>query len=245
MKVYKLYNNTVDLFFDEENHKYFVNELPVDGTTGILSVINKPALLGWAVKVTVEFLANVLKPGVALDEVQIKALLEGAKRAHRQKKTDAADIGTFVHDWIKDYIAGKKPAPPVNEQIKNAVDTFLSWEKDQKVEFLESERAIYSKQYGYAGTLDFIAKIGGKTVLGDFKTSSGIWDEYFLQIAAYQQAYLEEFPDKTIVGGVIVRIGKDGTLETKETTKYDKDVLGFNGALVLYRRLQELKNEKR
>ena len=244
MKIYKLYNNTVDLVFDEEKHKYFVNDLPVDGTTGILSVINKPALMGWAVKVTVEFIESILKAGVALDEVQIKALLEGAKRAHRQKKTDAADIGTFVHDWIKDHIAGKNPPMPVNPLIKNAVDTFLAWEKDQKVEFLESERAIYSKKYGYAGTLDFIAKIDGKIVLGDFKTSSGIWDEYFLQIAAYQQAYLEEFPEKEIVGGVIVRVGKDGTLETKETADYDKNVLGFNGALVLYRRLQELKNEK-
>ena len=64
-----------------------------------------------------------------------------------------------------------------------------------------------------------------------------------MQVAAYQQAYQEEFPTSIIDGGVIVRIGKDATLEVKEFNDYEKNIQAFNGAIELYKRLQELKDE--
>lgn len=239
-----LYNDTVELVFDPAKHLYTVDGNKVDGTTGALSVIAKPALLYWAVNKTIEHLTRCFQPGESYDEIQLKTFFENAKMAHRKKATEAADIGSLVHDWISDHVKQKNPRLPTNRFARNAVETFIKWEADHHVMFLESERALYSKQYNYAGTLDFIAVVDGKVKIGDYKTSTGIWDEYWFQIASYQQAYLEEFPAREISGGIIVRIGKDGSLEVAERDDYEKNVAAFNAALVLYRRLNELKAEK-
>lgn len=241
----KLYNNGVILEFDEAKHLYTKDGIKVDGTTGALGVINKPALIPWAVSEAIKFIEANIKAGKSYDEIQLKAILDGAKSAHRKKSETAADMGKIVHDWIKEYIKGNNPSKPVNESCKNAVNKFLEWEKDHNVEFIQSEKQVYSVVYNYAGTLDFIAKVDGKVMIGDFKTSKGIYDEMWLQVAAYQQAYQEEFPSTKFDGALIVRIGKDATLDVKPRAvgAYEKDVIGFNAALVLYRRLQELKEE--
>lgn len=237
-----LYNNNITLHFDEEKHMYTVNDEVVDGTTTVLDVINKPALMGWAVKMAVQFFDNAFEPGASYDEIQKKAILEGASKAYRVKSDTAADKGGIVHEWIQKHIAGEKPKMPINQECLNAVGKFLEWERDHSVEFLESEKVLYSSKYNYAGTLDFIAKVDGKVMIGDFKTSTGIYDEYWLQVAAYQQAYQEEFPEYEIEGALIVRIGKDATLEVKERAwDYELDREAFNAALVLYRRLKNLK----
>lgn len=241
-----LYNDKITLHFDEEKHLYTVGGKVVDGTTGVLSVIAKPALIGWAVKVAIESLERTLEPGISYDELQLKAMLESAKGAHRKRSGTAADMGHMVHEWIAKHIAGENPKPLVNKECLNAVNKFLEWEREHKVEFLESEKVLYSSKYNYAGTMDFLAKVDGKVMIGDFKTSSGIWDEYWLQVAAYQQAYQEEFPEVKIDGALIVRIGKDATLEVKERAEgaYELDRDAFNAALVLYRRLRQLKDMK-
>lgn len=254
---YHLYNNTVELDFDDVKHSYSINGEKIIGTTSVLNVLNKPAIVPWAVKITVAHFESCLRPGVSYDEIQIKNMLEDAKMAHKRRSSNAMDVGTAVHDWIKNHIAGNKPPMPVNQLMQNAIGAFLKWEKDHKVKFLESERLLYSKKHNYAGTLDFIAQVDGKIKIGDFKTSTGIYDEYWFQVAAYLQAYLEEFPSQEVVGGIIVRIGKDGALEIGERKDKDGKILEngdyiadvkknaavFNAALTIYRRQNELKAE--
>lgn len=59
---YKLYDGQVLLEFDPNKHQYFVDGEQVDGCTGILGVLNKPALIPWAVGVCVDFVSKNLKP---------------------------------------------------------------------------------------------------------------------------------------------------------------------------------------
>lgn len=243
MDKHTLYNGEVELIFQEDKHLYTVDGLQVDGVTTALGIINKPALMYWAVNQALEHISRNLKPGVGLDEVQIKSLLADAKIIHKKKSGEAADIGTMIHKWLEEWISNKKPATPINPEMKNATGKFLEWVEEHKVKFLENERMVYSRKWGYAGTLDFMAEIDGVVKLGDFKTSTGIWDEYWLQVAAYEQAYREEFPDKEINGSVIVRIGKDATIEIKERDDYKENVMAFNAALVLYRKLRKMKDE--
>src|SRR5207253_4465534 len=56
---------------------------------------------------------------------------------------------------------------------------------------------VFSEKYGYAGTIDYICKIDGKTFIIDFKTSQQVWPEYELQVSAYKQpiAFSECFID--------------------------------------------------
>jgi hypothetical protein len=243
IQTFKLYNGEVELTFNEEKHLYVTGGYQVDGVTSVLQIINKPALMYWAVNMALEHIGSNLKPGQALDEVQLKKLLADAKIAHRAKSTDAADIGTMIHEWIEKWITGKKPETPINVQMKQATDSFLKWVDDNNVKFVDSERMVYSKKWGYAGTLDFTATIGKEFVIGDIKTSTGIWDEYWLQVAAYEQAFREEFADKDVARAVIVRVGKDASLEIKDSVDYKKNVMAFNAALVLHRRIREMKDE--
>lgn len=239
---YELYNGKVELHFDEAKHMYSVNDKTVVGVTGVTSVISKPALMYWAVNQAVEFLGKTLKAGKSYDEIQINAMLEGAKFAHRKKATTAADIGTITHEAIEIFTKTGQIKAPVNEKAKSAFNNFVTWAKEKNVKFLESERKIFSKEKMYAGTMDFYCKIGDKFFVGDSKTSTGIYDEYWFQTAGYQQAYQEE-TGAQVDGHIIVRVGKDGSFEVQENYDYNKNILAFNGALALYKRTQELKNK--
>ena len=245
-----MYGGKVDLEYIDSKHLYLVNGKKADGVTSVLQVLNKPALMYWAVNMTIAHLEGALKPGKALDELQIKALLSEAKVAHRKKKEAAADLGTMVHEWIEKHIKGQKPEPFVNAIMKNSCDKFLKWETENKVEYAANEKIVYSKKLNYAGKFDFLAKIDGKYWIGDIKTSSGIWDEYLFQTAAYHQAYVEEYKDFKIAGELIVRIGKDGDeVEIKKSTDefvtpYWINRNAFNHALKLYRTLEKLKSFK-
>jgi len=242
--IVKLYNDEITLIFEPKKHTYTIDGEFVTGVTGAIGVIDKPALMYWAVNKCVEHLKGVWEAGESYDEVEIDQMLGDAKYAHRVRKEYAAGIGTMVHEWVEKWIKGENPKPPVNEMMLNATKLFLKWVKDNDVEFLHSERKVYSKKYNYAGTCDFVAKIGGKMIVGDIKTSTGIYDEYFFQTAAYQQALMEEFPEYKFDSNVIIRTGKDGSFEIGESVQFKENIKAFLGALAIYNRQQELKTKK-
>jgi len=240
-ETFKLYKGTITLKFEPERHIYTIDGKKTEGVTGVCGVIAKPALMYWAVNQAIARLQKTLKPGKAYDELEIKKLLENAKQIHRAKTTEAGDIGTLVHNAVEVYAKTGKITRLFNLKAKTSFAKFVEWAKKHNVEFIENERKIYSKKYGYAGTMDFYCKISGKFFVGDTKTSSGIYDEMWLQTSAYQQAYQEETGAK-VDGQIIVRVGKDGSIQVKESYDYEKNVVAFNGALLLYRRMQEFKD---
>ena len=211
---FKLYNDKLILTFDDTHHIYTVNGKTVYGVTSITGIIDKPALKYWAVNMGIEYLKENLKPGKALDEIEISTLLTEAKSAHTKRLSKAGDIGTLIHEWLGKYIKArieKKPIPkrPVNKEMQKAIDGFFSWARKNEVKLIASEQKVYSKRYGYAGTFDLFASVNGKKTIIDFKTSKEIYPEMFLQASAYLQAKEEEL-GKTISGGVsILRLSKE------------------------------------
>lgn len=255
METYKIYGGRVTLKFDENRHRYTVTDLDmgmenewVPGCTTITGVADKPALLGWAVKMAGEYLDENWKPGVAYDEMEIKNMILAAKRAHRVKKEQAATLGTMIHEYIEQYIKAemnikgyKKPDDPHNEKMQSAILAFFDWRKKHNVTFTHSETRAYSRMTQVAGTIDAVGTVDGESSIIDFKTSNGIWPEMRLQVAFYQQAW-EEMTGAKIAKRWLVRFGKeDGEFEAVEFTDHIEDAKAFAGANVLYRRLKELK----
>lgn len=247
METYALYKGEVQLQYDDAKHAYYVNGRLVPSVTGILHIINKPALVGWAAKMCAEFLIQNLKPGQSLDEVEIVRLADQMKRAHRQHAERAADIGSLAHLYIENVIKYKlglkkePPVMPVNKEAQNAIAAFSQWVAQNKVEWIASEAKIYSRTWQYAGTLDIDAVINGERCIVDIKTSNGIWPEYLLQVAAYQEARYEELRIKYDASWIL-RIPKDGsTIEAKRFTSFDEDILGFTSALKLHRSMERVK----
>lgn len=245
-ETYSLYNGAIKLDFDPIKHIYQVGNKIVPGVTGVVGIIDKPALKQWAVNMAISYLEHQWACGIAYDEIQKGKLLEEAKRAHRSFAKTAADIGTLAHNYIEGHIKFKlginKEAPvmPTNTEAQNAIGAFMEWEKANEVIYLESEKKIYSKRYEYAGTLDIVAKVNGQMAIVDLKTSSGVYPEMWLQTAAYQFAYKEE-TGIPMASRWIIRIGKDGVLEAKESKEYESDFKGFLGALLLQNRINQFK----
>lgn len=239
-----MYSGEVALVFDTMKHRYSNNGEIIPGVTSVLGVIAKPALVNWAANTATDYIAEQIVPGKGYDELQLQTIFDNGRRAHWQKKVDAGAIGSFVHKFVEDYINGKNPPIPVNEDLKKAVGRFMNWVKEHSVKFLLSEQVIYSRKYKYAGTLDFVCKIDGKMYLGDLKTSNGIYkEEYGMQLAAYKHARIEEFPDEKYAGSMLVRVGKkDGEFEFWQVDDDETYWKGFKNCLGLYRSLEEIKN---
>ena len=246
MEITKLYGGEVELIFNEGKHTYTANGEKVQGVTGVLGVINKPALVGWAAKMCEQYALVNLKPGVAYDEIEIADFAKEMKGAHRKHSTKAANIGTIAHNYVEGAIKYKlgihdsPPVKPANEQALNAINAYADFAKHYEIEYHASEPKVYSKLYGYAGTLDIDATINGKRCIVDIKTSNGIWPEMWLQTAAYQQARQEELGIKYDERWIL-RIGKDGQFETRVSNLFEQDIKAFVAALTLRRRLMEIK----
>jgi len=257
----KLYRGEIELFFESFNHKYTVDDVPVRNITTINSVIAKPGLIPWAANEAVDYIQSQIQPGVSYDEIFLGQTYEAARKAHAQRKIDAGTMGTLVHKWVENYInwqvggssSEEKPAMPVNETAKKSCERFLFWATEHKVKFLLSEQPVYSKEYNYTGTLDFIAVIDGKMYIGDLKTSNAIYSEHYLQTAAYRHAREEEFPEEKYEGQVIVRVGKgDDEFESRAggieiayvrgDEVYKTMFVGFLGAWKLHDVLEQLKS---
>ncbi len=214
----KLYKGEVKILFDEINHAYYreteSKKERLIGVTTLIGVLDKPALIPWAVGVTVEYIRQ------HLDRLQEdpRLLLSDAKAESDKLKTEAADIGTRIHAWIENHIKGIKQEMPEDERVIKGVVSFLNWEKENKVEYLESERLVYSKHYGYAGIIDVLARINGNLYLLDIKTGNSIYAEVKLQTAAYQQAYEEE-TNKHLKGRIVLRLSKETEEEYNERVK--------------------------
>ena len=254
LEKYQLYGGKVILEFDSQKHAYSVNGKPVYGTTNITGVLDKPAIIYWAVNQAVEFLKVNLQPGKALDEIQIKNLLEGARAAHRQTKDKAADIGTLIHEFIGNYIKAlieKKTPPkrPVNKEMKNAVDGFFKWVKENKVAVIKSEQKVYHSKYKYAGTLDLECMVNGKRTIVDIKTGNALYPEAFLQAAAYLKAREQEIGKKYPGGVIIVRLSKEdperhiSAFEVKKDEDVETHFRCFLYCLGIYRWQVEMKKQ--
>ena len=257
MEQYKLYNDTITLDYNDNRHIYSVDGKVVYGVTSIVGVLDKPALKYWAVNMAIEYLQANLKAGEPLDEIQLKSLLDNAKKAHTVRLNKSADIGTLIHNWLEEYVKArlaKKPSPkkPVSKEMNNALSGFFKWAGENKVKLIASEQKIYSKKYGYAGTFDLEAMVNGKRTIIDFKTSNAIYPEMFLQASAYLQAKEEESGKKYNGGVSILRLSKSN--KEKEITPFEvksidrkkvDNLIGvFVSCLEIYKWKQELNKER-
>lgn len=239
------------LQFDEKRHLYLLDDKKVVGTTTVLGVISKPALIPWASNQAVDYIQDAIRRHTS-DSKSVKPknielptdnwdnMLKEARRAYAQKRDKAGDVGSLVHKCIEQYINRKLYDPKISKQAHKMINNFKIWARENKVEFLGSEQQVYSEKNWYAGTFDFLCTIDGKTYLGDVKTSSGIYPEMFFQCAAYQIAYEEMNPKVKIDGSIIVNLKKDGTINEKRSISNKTNKEAFLAALCLYRAMNKV-----
>lgn len=207
-----LYKGKVAVKFYPDSHQYWVKLPGQDkferktGVTTYLGIIDKSRpLVIWATELFRDFLLN-------LKEVTQDDIYRGCG-LHEEKKAEAASIGDEAHKWIEDYVQGKEVEMPERREVQLAINAFLDWEAGhKKVEYLSSERVVYSKEHDYMGKMDIEAKVNGDLCLIDIKTSNALYNTYLLQTAAYVMADQEESGRK-YEGRWLIRLAKESETE--------------------------------
>lgn len=204
---HKLYKGKIEIDFYPNNHRYKIvgEKKYLVGVTTATDMLDKSAaLLPWATGLAREYLFEKLESGEPINAADI---IESCKQ-YEIKRDTAADIGTQIHDWIDQYIAGKDPEVPKDEKVANGVLAFLDWVDKNKVKFEQSEKIVYSKKYQYVGKMDAIAIVNGVRTLIDYKSSKGVYLPMRYQTAAYLVAWNEEH-GQDIKDRMILHLGKE------------------------------------
>jgi hypothetical protein len=206
-------------FYQVEGQKY-------PSVTAILGAVNKPALIPWAAKQEREMLYSAVRSLIADADVKrgnfmlsLEAAV-GREKAHSKALAKAATIGSEAHsriEWLlrRELKQEVGPEPQVGEKALWASMAWEDWQKASNFSVNLTEEVVWSKRYGYAGTLDFAGQIdheGGRAhVVADIKTGRAIYKEAYLQIAAYGHALVEMQHADVMPAGCIVRLPKVDT----------------------------------
>lgn len=154
----------INIDYFKAKNGYEIEGLWYPRVTSICKVIAKPGLERWLAK-------------------------QGGLAAMSETRKNITRFGSRVHDSIEKILMGEDPI--IDESIKPSISAFLDWYQNRKVKALDVERRIVSRKHIYAGNIDVLAEIEGKFGILDIKTSDKVWDDHFIQTAAYFQAYNE------------------------------------------------------
>ena len=214
--------------------------------TTSLNVINKPALVPWAIRTTTEKFRSVLEANInaRISAEGIDDVLASVKSAADESRDEAAARGNAIHAAIYDWeTVGDRPD---DLGINQAIQAYDNWRATAPMEVVASEMTVWSPSDQYAGTIDQVCRnSAGHWSVIDFKTG-GAYPEAALQVAAYANA-LEELTGIPVDDAWILRIPRDQPLDGSPQffTKYMTSVHiqsnfeAFRNALYLQRALKD------
>lgn len=238
-----LYDGDVTLTFNDKRHAYMVGEKFVPGVTTILKLLNKPALVPWAANQAAGYVKSKASDGLSKKDIVLIA--EEARKAYQRFTDEAADIGSMVHAYAEAALKGEEAVMPEHPAAIKGCNAFGEWRKSHDIHCLSSEMMIFSREMYYAGTADFYGYIDGELVIADFKTSSGIWNEYLLQTAAYQLAVEEEAGVKIDARWLIRLDKKTGDFEAKRFPHSEAHCQAWRLLRQLHTYMSQIENEQK
>jgi hypothetical protein len=182
-----------DLSKNTDHGRFYVhphNQKAVPSITNVIGTKNKPFIPPWGYRKCGEFVADNLDTLIGLRGDRA-AIIDVVKGAPYRSTAASGDRGDLVHLWIERRIKSGG-TEPTDEEISQHPDqsaramwkSFLRIEDNYKPVWLLSETTVWSDKYGYAGTTDWVARIGGAITLGDTKTGNGVYPEVGMQVAA-------------------------------------------------------------
>jgi len=194
-----------------ETYYYLINGKKFWRVTQVKSVLNQAGLNAWRAKV-------------------------GNKEANKIMKARQT-LGTKVHKLFELILLGHKVNKDnyKDDEVKSDIDLMNEIKDECCIETIKLEQHLWSERYRIAGTADYIGyyksnkkylskkaepKFNEKSlVIGDWKTSAGIYRDYWLQLSAYV-FMLEELTGKKAKGAFIAQF-RDGNVIIEERT-YDE-----------------------
>ena len=218
----------MSLVFYQKSHRYKLDGAWVPGVTTLIGKgLPKPAIPYWAAKTVAEWVAD--NPDLTEDLKRMGGrgpAIAFLKELPWQARDTAAIRGTEVHSLAERLAAGESVDVP--EHLAGYVRACVGFLDDWGLQPEVTERPCASRKWAHAGTLDFIGRIAdGRRVIGDWKTSSGVYPEAAIQLSAYRYSEFyvdendEEQPMPEVDTAVVVHL-QDGYYEVHEM-KADED----------------------
>lgn len=176
------------------SHSYTLDGKLVPGVTTICGVLDKPALVNWAAKETAAYADD---NWARLSEMRSADRIAAMEKARFQTNRKATTKGSRIHAMAEALAHGQEvEVPPEIRPQVEAVARFLdSW----AFETVITESPVANTAYMYAGTADAVLRNDRfGTILLDWKTGKGVYDEVALQLAAYKNCDLRLVEEVTV-----------------------------------------------
>ncbi|UPO78066.1 PD-(D/E)XK nuclease family protein [Arthrobacter sp. Helios] len=120
-------------------------------------------------------------PGAVGNAGQLRSIVKEASRASEVYRDQAAERGTRVHHYCEQVALRALDQPHQLTEARAALaehgehqfaDRFDEWWQQYQVQPVAAEITVWNHELGYAGTLDLVARIGGRLCLIDYKTKN-------------------------------------------------------------------------
>ena len=227
-----------DVKVQQRAKDYLVDDVSYKRVSTILGVINKPALVPWAKKITLEKVEEILRnpevetglktlfaepvSSAAAPEYNawVDRLLVTVKSAADQKRDEAASRGTAIHQEITALLSEGVLHPGVEIPISDEANQALQFLTDLNIRVEATEMPLWDNALRIAGTCDAVGwDRGGRRIIWDWKTGSGPWWEMALQLGAYA-GMLEGLTGVPVADAYIVKL-KPETYEVHRVLNLD------------------------
>ena len=180
------------LKFSPAAHRYWLDGKPVPGVTGIIGVLDKPAIPKWAAGMVAEYVADNPDGVEHLRSMGRGPMIAALKNIPWEKRDTAGKRGNILHDYAEQIARGDDI--DVDDEHVPVIEGAITFMEQWRIEPLLIEAPVASREHWYAGTLDLIARYrhpvtGHEGVaIFDWKSGKAIYPEYAMQLAAYAHA---------------------------------------------------------
>lgn len=215
---------------DTDNGRYYIHpktRQQLVSVTNVLSTcVAKPALVGWAAKITAEKAADMLpvltasfliaecKPKRVADECGrcTPCVVKTIKREVTIVRDKASDLGSRIHAHAEAHLTGQEL--PDDEEVAPYLAQYLrfldEWDVDLDTDVEAAELTVAHPELWLAGTLDLLIRLRPgpgrekRLLIVDIKTSATkpadtVYDEMALQLAALRHCTEMWLPNDDIV----------------------------------------------
>ena len=241
------------IVFSRDGHTYRLNNIPLIGTTTVINCKAKDFLMWWTVKEAYKYLQTNWDIERVYTPEEKETLLLTAKKAWTVKQDKACDSGKISHALIQESIEKgtrfgsegiEHKLPQVQSEVRSVYSNWLAWEKTHEIVYLATELVVGSEVLWTGGTIDAIALVDGRLEILDWKSSSQLSEDVFIQTANYKFMLLEGGVGPEI-GRRVIRFSKTEPLFEDHLIKsnYLKDLECFKALLTIYRWNREQKKD--
>jgi hypothetical protein len=157
------------------------------------------------------------------------------------------EIGTEFHRCVEQWLdtggyhLSETLSTAYYPRLRGMMGSFIDWAEGINGTIHMTELKVVSHLHTYSGTLDAVGTLGGRPTIFDWKTSSRIYDDMELQLAAYAQAYNENTAFDEIKDGLIVCVSKDKPRFRLATKRFRLGKRAFNKFLKLRAMFDDMK----